>query len=296
MIELSGNALKFYVFFVGSKAGATGLTVTVDVYNPAGTKIISGSAASEIGGGLYSYELSSGSVSAEGEYIAVFKTTDTSVDQQHIPALWVVDRAAKDIYDAIDTLETGGGDNNVVITIETDIGDPLYNATVKIFNVTNTVFITEKKTNAAGGAPFNLDDGEYAVRIFYPGYSFTSPETLTVSGDTNQTFSGAGFSLTPPESADACLVYEYCFEADDVTPLASVEATAKIVELPYDYGGKLHAGTETAGTYNNETGLVYWYLVKGATIDFDMPTISHDRNFKLIPDLTECRWTDLENV
>lgn len=92
MLELTNNALMFYAFFVETKVGKTGLTVTVDVYRN-GSEIVTGGSATEVGDGLYKYELASGSNNAEGEYICVFKTATSTVDQQHIPALWVVNKA-----------------------------------------------------------------------------------------------------------------------------------------------------------------------------------------------------------
>jgi hypothetical protein len=100
MLEQTNNALRFVTFFSASKQGRTGLTVTVDVYSPAGSQIVTGGSASAIGGGLYSYVLSSSLVTAEGEYLAVFKTSDTTVDQQHLPSLWVVGRAGIEHLDA----------------------------------------------------------------------------------------------------------------------------------------------------------------------------------------------------
>ena len=92
MLEQTANALMFYAHFVETKVGKTGLTVTVDVYRN-GTEIVTGGSATEVGDGLYSYTLSSGSNNAEGEYICIFKTATSTVDQQHIPALWVVNKA-----------------------------------------------------------------------------------------------------------------------------------------------------------------------------------------------------------
>jgi hypothetical protein len=100
VIEQLANAVTFRAFFVASKLGATGLAVTVDVRNPAGTLIVTGGSATEVGGGLYAYTLASGSVTTEGEYTAVFKTATTTVDQQHIAALWVVGRAGVENLDA----------------------------------------------------------------------------------------------------------------------------------------------------------------------------------------------------
>jgi len=99
MIEQVSTSVKFLAFFTASKQGKTGLTVTVDIYNPSGTQIVTGGSATAIGGGLYSYVLSTNN-SAEGEYAAIFKTSDTTVDSQHIPSLWVLGRAGVENLDA----------------------------------------------------------------------------------------------------------------------------------------------------------------------------------------------------
>jgi hypothetical protein len=98
VLENSGNAIAFYAFYTASKAAKTGLTgVTVDVWQitPAGTatEVVTGGAATEVGDGLYRYQLAAGSVTGEGEYVCVFKTADATVDQQHIPSLWAVNKA-----------------------------------------------------------------------------------------------------------------------------------------------------------------------------------------------------------
>lgn len=83
MVRL-GDAIPFSAPYSANGVGATGLPVTVDVRNPAGTEIVTAAAATEVGDGLYSYTLSSNLNAAEGDYHAVFKTTDGSVDRQHV--------------------------------------------------------------------------------------------------------------------------------------------------------------------------------------------------------------------
>jgi S-adenosylmethionine synthetase len=99
--------LKFYAHYIETKVSKTGLTVTVDVYRN-GSEIVTAGSATEVGDGLYSYELASGSNNAEGEYICIFKTATSTVDQQHIPALWVVNKAGTEYLTsdlaAIDTV------------------------------------------------------------------------------------------------------------------------------------------------------------------------------------------------
>ena len=99
MLEQVSTSVKFLAFFTASKQGKTGLTVTIDIYAPSGSQIVTGGSATAIGGGLYSYVLST-SNTAEGEYAAVFKTSDSTVDSQHIPSLWVLGRAGVENLDA----------------------------------------------------------------------------------------------------------------------------------------------------------------------------------------------------
>ena len=99
MLEQTSTSVKFVAFYTASKQGKTGLTVTVDLYDPSGSQIVTGGSATAIGGGLYAYTLSTNN-SAEGEYAAIFKTSDSTVDSQHIPSLWVLGRAGVENLDA----------------------------------------------------------------------------------------------------------------------------------------------------------------------------------------------------
>jgi hypothetical protein len=99
MLEQVSTSVKFLAFFTASKTGKTGLTVAVDIYNPSGTQIVTAASATALGGGLYSYTLSTDN-STEGEYAAIFKTDDSTVDAQHIPSLWVLGRAGVENLDA----------------------------------------------------------------------------------------------------------------------------------------------------------------------------------------------------
>jgi len=80
-------------FYVESKVGKTGLTVTCDVYRVSdGTQEVTGGACTELGGGFYKYVLAAGVNNADRDsYAFAFKTATSTVDQQHLPALWVVD-------------------------------------------------------------------------------------------------------------------------------------------------------------------------------------------------------------
>jgi hypothetical protein len=112
MLEQLGSSVIFYAFYTEDGAGDAGLTVTVDVWEVTragtATEIVTGGTVTEVGDGIYRYLLAAGSVDAEAEYIAVFKTADGDTDQQHIPAMWVINRAnVEDIDDILtDTATT----------------------------------------------------------------------------------------------------------------------------------------------------------------------------------------------
>lgn len=91
MIEQVGRGITFAGYFADrtTREGASGLTVSVDVRR-GGIKLVTDGAATELGGGLYSYALASGSVSQAGIYSAVFKTTSDTVEAKHVPVLWAV--------------------------------------------------------------------------------------------------------------------------------------------------------------------------------------------------------------
>ncbi len=96
MLTIQDASVIFYAHYIDTKVGKTGLTVTIDVWevqrDGTATEVVTGGSATEVGDGLYRYILVAGSVDEPAEYIAVFKTADTDVDQRDIPAIWVIDR------------------------------------------------------------------------------------------------------------------------------------------------------------------------------------------------------------
>jgi hypothetical protein len=100
MLEQVGTTLRFHAFFTAAKVGKTGLVDVIADVRRNGALVVTGGAAIEEGGGLYYYDLSDTHNTVEGSYTAVFKTADGSVDQQHVPALWVVGKAGVENLDA----------------------------------------------------------------------------------------------------------------------------------------------------------------------------------------------------
>lgn len=85
------TALTFEFAFSSNGVAADGLTVTADIRNPAGTEVVTDGSCTAIGDGRYRYSMSSALNVALGNYSALGKCSDTALDQQHIPALIVVE-------------------------------------------------------------------------------------------------------------------------------------------------------------------------------------------------------------
>ncbi|MBX3061817.1 MAG: hypothetical protein KF726_02515 [Anaerolineae bacterium] len=126
MLEQLSNPITFYAFYSASKVGKTGLTVSADIRRGS-TSLASGSAATEIGGGLYSVTLSGTNTGTEGLYTCIFKTSDSTVDQRDLPALWAVGVAGLEYLDAaISSRAASGG----TVTIASPVAQS-GNATVR---------------------------------------------------------------------------------------------------------------------------------------------------------------------
>jgi hypothetical protein len=137
-LEQIGQPITFYAHYVDSGESATSLTVTCSVVevqrDGTATEIVTDANATEIGRGFYRYILTAGNVDAEGEYLAEFKTTGT-VDQAHIPAVWVIGPGWVENVDAsiqtVDTVADGIKavtdnlpDSGALTTIQADLDNP----------------------------------------------------------------------------------------------------------------------------------------------------------------------------
>lgn len=103
-----GDTVRLRAFFVESKVGKAGLTVTLDYVDPSGN-VTAGESASAGGvNGVYYYNLA---IDEAGEWVYVFKTATTSVDQQHLAGAFIADAAnttAAGISAAVVASLTGG--------------------------------------------------------------------------------------------------------------------------------------------------------------------------------------------
>lgn len=190
-IEALSTSVKFVCFYTKDGAAVPALTVTADVYNPAGTKIVTAAAATEIGGGLYSYTLAGGSTGSEGEYIAIFHTAG-DVDQPDLPSLWSIGRGGVEHLDADVSSRTTGSLANLDAAVSTratpaqvtaavaavsggagsvqhteqvtdDDDNPLDGVFMAVRTDDNAALapVATGTTDAFGNVTFNLDPGTY---------------------------------------------------------------------------------------------------------------------------------------
>lgn len=210
-LEQISSALKFLAFYCAAGIGKTGLTVAVDVFKN-DTLIVTAASATEIGDGLYRYTLASGSVDAEGEYIAVFKTADATVDGQHIVSSWTVQKAGVENLDA---------------TISTRLATAGYTTPPTAAAITNAVWdasAAAHDTAGSTGAKLNL----------ITSVSVTITDPVAQNGDVSIR-QGKDYTLTwaladPPLAATTlsfqCLALGFTKTATFATPNISVTLTS----------------------------------------------------------------------
>jgi len=75
--------------------------------------------------------------------------------------------------------------------------------------------------------------------------------------------------------------------------MAQITARAKIKKLPYDSNGALFSGAEVVPTYSSTTGLAYWDLIIGSTIEFMIENILKRPIDRVIPAVSTHRLQDL---
>jgi hypothetical protein len=196
------------------------------------------------------------------------------------------------ISDAISGISGGGGSSTVTITIEDELSIPIPEARVEIWNEDASVYLQGGYTNSSGIYTASRDDGTYTVKVRKAGWSFGDPFTLVVSGDTVQTYEGAGINIPPAPAADLCTVYEYCMDLDG-EPLEKCTGEVIAVNPPIDTGDVTMYALERKGTYSAATGIIHWYLPREKRFRFVIYETKVDRKRNVPPDVDLIRLMDI---
>ena len=181
-LEQLSNNLDFFSFYSASKQGTPSLTVTVDVWKHltstnTSSQIVTAGSATEVGGGLYRYQLSSASVTGEGEYICIFKTTSTTPDQQHIPSIWCVQKAGSEYLDAAVTTRASATDyttaratklDNLDVAVSTGAAPAIWN------------YLAASATTAASLGKLLVDNVNATIASRMATFTYTAPDNTSV--------------------------------------------------------------------------------------------------------------------
>lgn len=179
MLEQISNSIMGLAFFSDSSGnGVTGLTVTVDAWRvvnnagtPSATQVLTNQSATEIGGGVYARILSSASVTAEGEYVFVFKTASSSVRDKQLPALWTIGTAGiehldadiGDVQTAVDDVQTTV--DNIETTLNNGVTVSVGDITAINFNGQGLVAYGDHGSETLDGSVFSLTIPRFATVI-----------------------------------------------------------------------------------------------------------------------------------
>lgn len=155
------------------------------------------------------------------------------------------------------TSGAGAGTNQVIITTkQSSDSTPIAGAQVQVLNYEQTATVGLLTTNPSGQAAFALDNAIYKVRMFKPGWQFTVPESLVVSGNSSITFYASLFDPGLPPSAELCRVYGWIKDLKGL-PVVGVVVEAKIVSPHLRYQSVLISPYYKT-TNTDSDG--YWYL------------------------------------
>ena len=175
---------------------------------------------------------------------------------------------------------------------------PIPGVAVLLMNEAQTVLEAEGTTNVNGEVLLAAEAGTKQVRMYKPAVIFSVPSTIVIVSDLQSfDFFGSELVIPPPLSPEICQIYDFLVQADGVTPTpeSKVFAEMEIVKLPYDYGGRLHAGGVLQYEYDAISGLIMWSVVKGAKVSV------HIRNFLpktelTIPDAPNVRLIEIASL
>lgn len=241
-MEQLANAITFWAHYIATKVGKTGLTVTVDVWEltqtGTATEIVTAGSATEVGDGLYRYVLAAGSVDAVGDYIAVFKTADATVDQQHIAHAISVGRAGIEALDA-----------TVIATAVRDValaGSTGGTAGGALQLLTTTPIVTRaSRLSDATATVFAGDSLQFLVQI------------LDIDGD-------------PIDLAGATAIYALFASAYATTALVEKDSTVPADNLNLLVDGIVEVNLDPADTVNLDG--TYYHEIKVTTADDETVT------------------------
>gem|GEM_PF-7049966 len=120
---------------------------------------------------------------------------------------------------------------------ETGTTTPIPNVTVSVKNSDQSLLMGSVTTDSSGQASFARNNGTYKLLCEKSGFTFTTPETLTVaSASVSQTIYGTEWTAPTAPTVYTCIIYGWVKDVDN-TALSSKTVSAKIANKPVYYTG-----------------------------------------------------------
>jgi len=151
----------------------------------------------------------------------------------------------------------GIGLNGIVIRCKQSADSiPIAGVTIQILDSLQEATCGVRTSDSQGRGFFALDDGTHCVRLSKPGWQFTVPETLKVSGDEDTTFYADAFDPGSPPQPSLCRVYGWIYDINN-QPVVGTKIEASIRDIPLRYQNIIISPYYKSTTTDDEG---YWYL------------------------------------
>lgn len=181
---------------------------------------------------------------------------------------WRIDVEVRvhDIDSVFYVLSGGYGTEEVLLTlVDTNQDDaPIVDALVNVLSPDGDTFVTFGRTDSAGQVVFALDEGDYTLRLYSPGYAFDVEAITVADGGLVQTITGASAGVDAPSNPEACRLYAYFYSMDG----AAVEGFRVKASNLYDpssvSGMSVIEGEQTVAS--DADGLVQVDVVQGTRL------------------------------
>lgn len=159
------------------------------------------------------------------------------------------------LSDQIDAIMVLLGAHQVTLQLyETGTTTPIADVTVSVKNSDQSLLLGVVETDSNGQATFGRNDGTYKLLCEKSGFTFTTPETLTVAGvDVSQTIYGTAWTAPVAPTVYTCIVYGWVKDVDN-TALADKTVSAKIGNKPVYYSGVGYTAIQSASDTTDDNG------------------------------------------
>lgn len=162
------------------------------------------------------------------------------------------------------------GTRQITLHVQDQNSIPVPNVYVAIYDSSNTTLLYVVQTGSNGNVVFNLNDGTYKFRPIKVGYTFTTPQTVVVTGDATVNVAATAFQPPVPSAPDMCVIFGTLVNAHGtpdqgaVITIRSAVPNAAAGETLVDNAPPITITTDANGQFSIE-------LIKGAKVKIYSP-------------------------